>query len=137
MKHIDPKATIRPTPEAKGYLNVLKENGVFSRAIDAYVFAAAYALKKHAKISPVSSRGRQDLVYIGIVDDDVRLALEAGVHAVLKHNRQPEPKDSREVLEILTQYAEAGFQLLKERWKGKTCLQIQDDIRKIINTEDD
>ncbi len=137
MKHIDPKATIRPTPQAKGYLDVLKKNGAFGRAIDAYVFAAAYALKKHAEISPISSRGRQDLVYVRNVEEDVRLALEAGVHAVLKHNSQPEPKDSREVLEILTQYAEAGLELLKERWEGKTGLQIQDDIRKIINTEDD
>jgi hypothetical protein len=25
MKHIDPDATVRPTPEAKGYLDVLKK----------------------------------------------------------------------------------------------------------------
>lgn len=132
MKHIDPKATVRPTPEVKGYLDVLKKNGAFGRAIDAYVFAAAYALKNNAEISKVPSRGRQDLVYIGIVDEDVRLALEAGVHAVLKRNGKPEPKDSREVLEIVTQYAEAGLKLLKERWEGKTGLQIQDDVRRII-----
>lgn len=34
MKHIDPKATVRPTPEAKGYLDVLKKNGAFGRAIE-------------------------------------------------------------------------------------------------------
>lgn len=133
MKRLDPKATFRPTPEAKGYLDVLKKNGAFGRAVDAYVFAAAYAVKNNTEISPVLSRGRQDLVYVGIVDEEVRLALEAGVYAILKRNGKPEPKDSREVLEILTQYAEAGLKLLKARWEGKTGLQIQDDIQKIIS----
>ncbi|NJM62611.1 MAG: hypothetical protein HC849_24290 [Oscillatoriales cyanobacterium RU_3_3] len=133
MKHLDPQATIRPTPEAKGYLDTLKNNGAFGRMVDAYVFAAAYALKNNVEISPVLPRGRQDLVYMGIVDEDVRLALEAGVHTVQKRNGKPEPKDSREVLEIVMQYAEAGLKLLKERWQGKTGVQIQDDIRKIIS----
>jgi hypothetical protein len=31
------------------------------------------------------------------------------------------------------QYAESGVKLLKERWQGKTGVQIQDDIRKIIS----
>lgn len=132
MKHIDTKATIRPTPKAKGYLDVLKNNGAFSRAIDAYLFAAAYAIKTDADVTPVPSRGRQDLVYLGIVDDDVRLALEAGIHAVRERNGEPEPADSRELLEILTQYAEAGLKLLQERWDGKTGIQIQNDIRRII-----
>jgi len=133
MKHIDAQATIRPTPEAKGYLDALKNNGAFGRMADAYVFAAAYALKNNVEISSVPLRGRQDLVYMGIVDENVRLALEAGVYTVLKRNGKPEPKDSREVLDIVTQYAEAGLKLLKERWQGKTGLQIQDDIRKIIS----
>jgi len=133
MKHIDPQATIRPTPQAKGYLDALKKNSAFGRMVDAYVFAAAYALKNNVEISPVPARGREDLVYMGIVDEDVRLALEAGVHTVLKRNGKPEPKDSREVLDIVTQYAEAGLKLLKERWQGKTGVQIQDDIRKIIS----
>ena len=45
---------------------------------------------------------------------------------------QPEPKDSREVLEILTQYAETGLKLLKQQWEGKVGIQIQNDVRKII-----
>lgn len=133
MKHIDPKATIRPTPEANGYLQTLKDNRAFGRKVDAYVFAAAYALKNKLEVSPIKSRGRQDLVYIGIVDDDVRLALEAAVHAILKRDGKPEPADSREVLEIVTQYAEVGLKLLKERWQGKTGTQIQDDIQRIIS----
>ncbi|MEG4944570.1 hypothetical protein [Microcoleus sp. F4-D5] len=133
MKHIDPQATIRPTPEAKGYLDTLKNNGAFGRMVDAYVFAAAYALKNNVEISSLPLRRRQDLVYMGIVDENVRLALEAGVHTVQKRNGKPEPKDSREVLDFVTQYAEAGLKLLKERWQGKTGVQIQDDIRKIIS----
>lgn len=133
MKHIDPQATIRPTPEAKGYLDALKNNGAFGRMVDAYVFAAAYALKNNVEISSVLPRGRQDLARMGIVDEDVRLALEAAVHTVQKRNGKPEAKDSGEVLDILTQYAEAGLKLLKERWQGKTGVQIQDDIRKIIS----
>ncbi|MCT7995930.1 hypothetical protein [Laspinema olomoucense] len=135
MKRFEPKRTIRPTPEAKGYLDVLKKNQTFSRAIDAYVFAGAYAIKKNADISPVPSQGRQDLIYVGIVDDEVRLALEAGIHTICQRNGQPEPKDSGEAMEIFTQYAEAGIKLLKERWEGKTRGQIQNDILKIIEEE--
>ncbi len=123
----------RVTSKAKGYLDYLKQNRVFARAVDAYAFAAAYALK-HCKEIPPASRGkRHDLVEVFRLDNDVRLALEAGVHTVLKRNGKPEPKDSREVLDIVTQYAEAGLKLLKEKWQGKTGLQIQDDIRKIIS----
>jgi hypothetical protein len=60
------------------------------------------------------------------------LALEAGVHAICKRNGLPEPTDSREVLEILSQYAEAGLKILKQRWDGKVGIQIQNDVRKII-----
>lgn len=133
MKRIDPTATIRPTPEANGYLKVLKNNGAFNRMIDAYIFAAAYAIKNNLDVVSIPSQGRQDLINIGIVEDDVRLALEAGVYAICKRNNQSEPVDSREVLEILTQYAEAGLKLLKQRWEGKVGIQIQDDVRKIIN----
>jgi hypothetical protein len=133
MKRIDPTATVRPTSEANGYLKVLKNNGAFNRMIDAYLFAAAYGIKNNIDVVPISSQGRQDLINIGIVEDDVRLALEAGVYAICKRNNQSEPTDSREVLEILTQYAEAGLKLLKQRWEGKVRIQIQDDVRKIIN----
>ncbi|NEP79507.1 MAG: hypothetical protein F6K17_03210 [Okeania sp. SIO3C4] len=132
MKRIDPKATIRPTPEAKGYLDTLKSQAVFGRMVDAYVFAAAYAIKQNADISQVPLKGRQDIVYINTVDDEVRLALEAAVHAITKRNGQPQPTESREVLEIITKYAEVGLNLLKVRWEGKTGTQIQDDIRRII-----
>jgi hypothetical protein len=134
MKQIDPTATIRPTPEANGYLKVLKNNGAFSRMVDAYIFAAAYAMKNNIDVSPIPSAGRQDLINIGIVEDDVRLGLEAGVHAICKRNNRPEPTDSREVLEILSQYAEAGLKILKQRWDGKVGIQIQDDVRKIIGS---
>jgi hypothetical protein len=133
MKRIDPTTSIRPTPEANGYLKVLKNNGVFNRMVDAYLFAAAYAIKNNIDAPPLSSQGRQELVNMGVVEEDVRLALEAGVHAICKRNGQSEPKDSREVLEIVTQYAEAGLKLLKQRWEGKVGIQIQDDVRKIVS----
>lgn len=40
MKRIDPTATIRPTSEAKAYLDTLKNQAVFGGMIDPYVFAA-------------------------------------------------------------------------------------------------
>ncbi|NES73839.1 MAG: hypothetical protein F6K24_55980 [Okeania sp. SIO2D1] len=112
MKRIDPNATIRPTPEARGYLDTLKSQAVFGRKIDAYVFAAAYAIKQNADISQVSLTGSQDMAMMKIVDDEVRLALEAAVHAITKHNSQTQPIESREVLEIITKYAEVGLNLL-------------------------
>lgn len=135
MKRMEPNATIRPTPEAKGYLDLLKEQGLFDRMIDPYMFAAAYAIKQNVDISEVSLKGQQDLINIGIVDEEVRLALEAGIHGLCKRNGKPEPKDDREVLEILTKYAEGGLKLLKQRWEGKVPNQIQNDIWRIIREE--
>jgi hypothetical protein len=133
MKRIDPTSSIRPTPEANGYLKVLKNNGAFDRMVDAYLFAAAYAIKHDLDVAPIASLGRQDLINIGSVDDDVRLALEAGIHAICKRRDRSELRDGKEVLEILSQYAEAGLKLLKQRWDGKVGIQIQDDVRRIID----
>ena len=134
MKRMDKNASFRPTAEAKGYLDGLKNAKVFRRAVDAYVFAAAYALKNEVDISQVSLRGRSELVDVSILDDEVCLALEAGVHAILRRAGQSEPTDEAAVLEFVTKYAEIGAGLLRERWAGKTGLQIQDDIRKLIET---
>ena len=132
MKHMNKEMKFRPTATANSYLKRLKKKEVFDRAVDAYVFAAAYALKRDVNPSQVSLNDRSELVEVGILDEDVRLALEAGVHAIVKRHGKPEPKDSGSVLDLVTRYAEAGLELLKERWDGKTGVQIQDDIRKMI-----
>lgn len=99
-----------------------------------YLLHAAYAIKKNVDISQAPLTGRQDIVsFSKDVDDEVCLALEAGVHAISKRNGQPEPADSWEVLEIITKYAEVGLNLLKARWEGKTGTQIQDNIHRIIS----
>ncbi|NES05811.1 MAG: hypothetical protein F6K22_25190 [Okeania sp. SIO2F4] len=59
----DPTATIRPTSEAKAYLDTLKNQAVFRGMIDPYVFAAAYAIKKNVDISQALLTGSQDIVY--------------------------------------------------------------------------
>jgi hypothetical protein len=41
--------------------------------------------------------------------------------------------DSQAVFDVVSRYAEAGLDLLKERWITKTRIQIQDDIQKIIS----
>ncbi|MEO1670681.1 MAG: hypothetical protein AAFR77_07815 [Cyanobacteria bacterium J06631_2] len=51
-----------------------------------------------------------------------------------KRNNQSQPKDSTETLELVTKYAEAGIQLLQQKWKDKTSAsQIQKDIWRMIN----
>jgi hypothetical protein len=133
MQRFDPNAIVRPTPEAKGYLELLKNNGAFSRMIDAYVFAASYAMKHHLEILPLPP-GRQELVSLSLIDEDIRLALEASIHIICQHCGESPPADGREILDILTQYAEAGIKVLKQRWKGKVGIQIQDDIRRIVSS---
>jgi hypothetical protein len=132
MKRMNPKNTFRVTSEINGFLTFLKNSRIFQRSVDGYTFAAAYAMKNNLAISPVSSRERQDLIYVRDIGDDVVLALEAGIHAVRKRNGQPEPADEKEVLDLVTQYAEAGLQLLKPKWEGKTSGQIQEEIQRII-----
>lgn len=135
MKYLNPKAVISSSVEANGYLKLLKNIGVFKYMVDAYLFAAAYAMKNNLEISSTLPSQRQDVARIDVVDKRVLLAIEAGVYAVCKRNEQPQPSDSREVLEIVMQYAEAGIDVLKQRWEGKISIQIQDDIRKLISYE--
>lgn len=135
MKRIDQEHSIRPTREARAYLDVLKKQGVFRRSIDAYMFAAAYAILKEIEPQEPPSQGRQDLVReLKILDDNVLLSLEAGIAATYKRKGKTEPSDGKELLEVLTRYAEAGLKVLKQQWEGKTSSQIQDHISKIIQS---
>ncbi|MDB9313591.1 hypothetical protein PN462_10815 [Spirulina sp. CS-785/01] len=131
MQRLDPNASISTTQEAKQYLEFLKDKKVFPYMIDAYFFAAAYAMNRDVEVEPVS--GLKTLAQnISFVDSDVFLALDAAVKAICKRKGKPEPKDNKEVANIVIQYAEAGLKLLKARWEGKIKSQIQNDICKII-----
>ncbi|HEY0077876.1 MAG TPA: hypothetical protein VGB73_04455 [Pyrinomonadaceae bacterium] len=132
MKQMKTNAMIRPTSEAKGYLDHLKKQSVFSRAVDAYAFAAAFAMNQGMDISAVSLTGRSDLTEVDTLDDKVRLALEAAA-AVLARRNGVELADSASVVDLVTKYAEVGLPALKERWSGKSGLQIQNDIQKILS----
>lgn len=135
MKRLDITKKFTATSEAKGYLDYLVDKKqVFKRAIDAYAFAAAYAMKQNGDISQSLSNRSKSLVEVYRLNDDVRLALEAGVHAVRKRNNESEPEDSAEVFKLVTQYAEVGIRLLQQKWQDKTSTsQIQKDIWQIIN----
>lgn len=135
MKRLDITKKFAATSEAKGYLDYLVEKKqVFQRAIDAYVFAATYAMKQNADISQPLSSKTNSLVEVYRLNQDVRLALEAGIHTICKQNNQPEPENSTEVMKLLTKYAEVGIQLLQKKWRDKTSAsQIQRDIWRIIN----
>lgn len=133
MIRLEKKRKFRPSSDAKGFLAYLKERAVFDRQIDAYAFAAAYAIKNNADISEVLLKGRSDLEEVETLDDEVCLALEAGIHAIQKRNGSLQTGSSQDVMDLVTKYAEAGLLLLKEKWMGKTGIQIQDDIRKIIS----
>jgi hypothetical protein len=134
MKRIDnPKTVISASTEAHSYLKFLKKIGVFKDMIDGYMFAAAYSIKNNLDINLSPLEKPHEVARINVIDDNVRLALEAGLYSIRKRNNQPQPENSKEVLDILTQYAEVGLKALKQRWEGKVNIQIQDDIRKIIN----
>lgn len=135
LQRIDITKTFRPTPEAREYAKWLKDKKVFERVIDGYLFAAAFAIKSDLDIFTIPSKDRQHIVVnlLGLIDDDVRLALEAGVYAIRQRSKQPQPTNSDELIEIISQYAEAGLIHLKQKWQGKVVNQIQDDIRKIVN----
>ena len=135
MKRLDITKKFAATPHAKGYLDYLVDKKqVFNRAIDAYIFAATYAIKQNANISQALSSRPHSLVEVYRLDDDVRLALEAGIHAICRRNHQLEPQNSAEVMKLLTIYAETGIRLLQDKWKDKTSAsQIQRDIWQIIN----
>ncbi|MGF1478375.1 MAG: hypothetical protein ACFB4I_02635 [Cyanophyceae cyanobacterium] len=134
MKRLEITAKFSATATSKGYLDYLLRNQIFQRAIDAYAFAAAYALKNNVKIPQVLTVKSHSLAEVFRLDNDVRLALEAGVYAVCKRNGQPEPTSSAEVFDLVSKYAEAGLILLQKKWEEKTRAQIQNDVQKIIGT---
>lgn len=133
MMRFNPRQKFRPSSDAKSFLQYLKERAVFGRQIDAYAFAAAYAIKNNLDISDVSLKGRSDMEEVGTLDDEVRLALEAAIHALYKHNGKPELEDPQSLMDSVTRYAEIGLINLQEQWSGKTSTQIQDGIRKLIS----
>lgn len=133
MMRFNDRQKFRPSSEAKAFLQYLKERAVFGRQIDAYAFAAAYAMKNNLDISDVSIKDRSDMEEVGTLDNEVRLALEAGIHALCKRNGQPEPEDPQKLMDSITRYSEAGLRILRGQWKGKTSTQIQDDIRRITS----
>lgn len=133
MKRIDGSLDIYASGNARNYLQVLKDNKTFDRMVDAYLFAAAYAMKQDLAISDVILSDRGNLISFGQIDNNVRLALESGIHIQCKKNYLPEPTNGKEALEILCKYAEVGLQELKERWRGKTSNQIQVDIQRMID----
>src|SRR5262249_32951471 len=103
------------------------------RRVDAMAFGAAYAM--HKNIEPDSSRfsgAKGDLVDVNALSNDVRLALECGIHSMCKKRGLPLPEKESEVLSMVQKYAEAGLYALKERWEGKSKAQIFDDVRKLV-----
>lgn len=133
MMRLNKKQKFRPSSEAKAFLQYLKERAVFGRQIDAYAFAAAYAMKNNLDISDVSLKGRSDMEEVGTLDHEVCLALEAGIHALCKRKGQPGPEDHQKLMDLITRYAEAGLTDLRSQWDGKMSIQIQDKIRTAIS----
>jgi len=125
-------ANVRPTSEAKGYLDTLTHNSTFSTMIDAYAFAAAFAMRTDLDPESDSLRGRSDLVAVRVLDNEVRLALECSIAAIRKHKGLEALIDSAAVLEQVTRYAEVGLRALKQRWDGKTSPQILYDIKNLL-----
>ncbi|MFM7792917.1 MAG: hypothetical protein ACKO90_34125, partial [Microcystis panniformis] len=112
---------------------VLKDNKTFERMVDAYLFAAAFAIKEDFSIYGINLSNRQDLITISQIEPEVILALTAGIYIICKKNSYAQPRDGKEVLDKICQYAEVGLRELKERWQGKVSNQIQADIERIIN----
>lgn len=132
MMRLNKKQKFRPSSDAKAFLQYLKERAVFGRQIDAFAFAAAYAMKNNLDISDVTLKGRSDMEEVGTLDDEVCLALEAGLHALYQRNGESEPEDPQMLMDAITRYGEVGLIILREQWYGKTAIQIQDSIRKEI-----
>ena len=133
MMRLNKRQKFRPSSEAKAFLQYLKERAVFGRQIDAYAFAAAYAIKHDLDVSEVTLKGRSDMEEVGTLDDEVCLALEAAIHALYKRNGKLEPEDPQSLMDSITRYAEIGLMNLREHWLGKTSTQIQDGIQKLLS----
>lgn len=133
MQRIDPSLKIYASETSRNYLQVLKDNKTFERMVDAYLFAAAFAIKEDLSIYGINLSNRQDLINISQIEPEVILALTAGIYIICKKNSYPQPRDGKEVLDKICQYAEVGLRELKERWQGKVSNQIQADIERIIN----
>jgi len=63
--------------------------------------------KTSVSTEPLSNR--QDLINISQIDQEVILALTAGIYIICKKNSYPQPSDGKEVLDKICQYAEVGL----------------------------
>jgi len=99
MQRIDPSLKIYASETSRNYLQVLKDNKTFERMVDAYLFAAAFAIKQDFSIYGTTLSNRQDLITISQIDPEVILALTAGIYIICKKNSYPQPSDGKEVLD--------------------------------------
>lgn len=134
MKRMNPDSKVSATADAKGFLDFLAtKSGAFQRRVDAMAFGAAYAM--HKNIDPEYSKfagAKSDLVDVNSLSNDVRLALECGIHSMCKKRGLPLPEKESDVLSLFQKNAEAGLYALKGRWEGKSKAQILDDVRKLV-----
>jgi len=133
MIRFDPQASIRPTSDAKAFLDYLKERQIFQRAVDGYAFAAALALAQDLKPTTESLKHRSDLVNVSALDEDVRLALAASLQN--KADALPfELAESSSLLNAFVYFAESGCEALESRWKDMSRSQMMNDLSKILTS---
>lgn len=131
MIQIDPKASIRPTSGAKSLLDYLKEKEIFRRAVDAYAFAAAYAVQEGLDFSSPDLTNRADLVDADALDPEVRLALASALMVEDAHLNSTRSPTSSDVLDAFVRAAEVGCRVLAEEWEGLSRTQVSTSVKRI------
>ena len=112
-----------------GYAKGLVESGVVARQVDLLLLGFAYAVRNDLDV-PAQFQ-RHEIVRAAGVDPDSRMAVEAVAPWYAREKGIQEPKDSRELLDLVCRLGSAGIAELQSEWSGKAKTQIELSILRL------
>lgn len=101
MIQISPTARPFIAREYKSFIKHLADSGVFEKQLDAWAYAAAYAMKN--KLPPQTEAGEGEMAQLQFLDGETLNCLVLAVITL-----HPELADESAVVTALSQYASSG-----------------------------
>ena len=117
--------------ELAGYTKKWVEDGLCHKQVDLLLLGFAYAVRK--RLRPLEKIKRHDLLRVGALHPDMRLAVEAVAPWYARELGDEPPACPRTLLDFSCRLGSAGLKALKEAWTNKTKGQIELAILRMIS----
>jgi hypothetical protein len=112
-----------------GFAKRMTDDGILGRQVDLLLLGFAYAIQND--LPPTSKIKRHDLVRVGGIDADTRLAVEATAHWYARKIGETELSEPKQLLEFICRLGSAGVSALQKEWKDRAKSQIEMQILRL------